>query len=286
VTDIAACREYTLNLDLQPLPILEELGKDDADDFDLLGPLGWAAIYYARAGIPVFPLQPGTKIPLARSRGVLDASTDSRVIRSWWKRCPIYNIGVACGVGFDVLDIDVKTTAQGWSRSTTAVRWPTPRSLGQSLHAQRRYPSTLGSQRCRQQQPRRREARTGLQRQGRLHRRCPVDHHAREDRWESVEPDRRGATFNWAGARQALALAPKVVSHQRSTTSGGKADGLIRTVREAPKGNRNNAPYWAARSAVDDRLDPGILREAARAAGLPDRDISSTLGSATRAGAT
>jgi Bifunctional DNA primase/polymerase, N-terminal len=28
-------------------------------------------------------------------------------------------------------------------------------------------------------------------------------------RWESVEPDCRGATFNWAGAKQALALAPK-----------------------------------------------------------------------------
>ena len=60
VTDIAACREYTLNLDLQRLPIIEDLGKDDADNPNLLGPLGWAAIFYARCGIPVHPLRPSS----------------------------------------------------------------------------------------------------------------------------------------------------------------------------------------------------------------------------------
>jgi hypothetical protein len=118
VTDIAACREYTLNLDLQRLPILEELGKDDRDNFDMFGPLGWAAIYYARAGIPVFPLAPGSKIPHKGSAGVKDATTDTRRIRPWRRRHPNDNIGLACGVIFDALDIDCKDRKPGYESLT------------------------------------------------------------------------------------------------------------------------------------------------------------------------
>jgi hypothetical protein len=94
---IRVCREHTLRLDLQRLP---EFNTEPHD---------WSAIFYARAGIPVFPLTPGTKIPLARSRGVNDATTDTRQIRSWWQDCPNYNIGLACGVIFDIVDVDVST---------------------------------------------------------------------------------------------------------------------------------------------------------------------------------
>jgi hypothetical protein len=55
----------------------------------------------------VFPLIPGNKTP-ATKHGKDDATTDLRVIRSWWRRNPNYNIGLVCGVIFDVLDIDIK----------------------------------------------------------------------------------------------------------------------------------------------------------------------------------
>jgi hypothetical protein len=70
-------------------------------------PLDWAAILYARAKIPVFPLRPGTKVP-ATANGFKDATTDLRVVRSWWRDNPRYNIGLATGHKFDVLDVDIK----------------------------------------------------------------------------------------------------------------------------------------------------------------------------------
>ncbi|WP_447412483.1 bifunctional DNA primase/polymerase, partial [Clostridium perfringens] len=71
-----------------------------------------AAIRYAQAGIPVLPMKPGSKLP-ATKHGVRDASTDLQVNRSWRADHPDCNIGLACGVVFDVLDIDVKAGAPG-----------------------------------------------------------------------------------------------------------------------------------------------------------------------------
>ena len=70
--------------------------------------LAWAAYFYARAGIPVHPLQPGSKVP-ATKHGVDDASTDMRLVRDFWRDHPDHNIGVACGVLFDVLTSTSKT---------------------------------------------------------------------------------------------------------------------------------------------------------------------------------
>lgn len=60
---------------------------------------------YASRGWPVFPLRPRDKAPITLN-GYLSASTDPDYIEAWWTNCPDANIGVACGVGFDVLDVD------------------------------------------------------------------------------------------------------------------------------------------------------------------------------------
>ncbi len=66
-----------------------------------------AALGYARAGWPVFPLSPGGKQPLPGSRGFYEATTDEAVIRGWWARVPAANVGVATGPGSGwVLDLD------------------------------------------------------------------------------------------------------------------------------------------------------------------------------------
>jgi hypothetical protein len=97
---IRTCRDYTEWLDFQRLP---ELNSDS---------LAWAAIFYARAGIPVHPLLPGSKVPASKN-GVKDASTDLRLIRNHWRDYPHHNIGRATGYKFDVLDVDTKDGRPG-----------------------------------------------------------------------------------------------------------------------------------------------------------------------------
>ena len=66
-----------------------------------------AALWYAKNGLPVFPLRPGDKRPLAE-RGFLDATTAEKQIRRWWSEHPTANIGIPTGEpsGWDALDID------------------------------------------------------------------------------------------------------------------------------------------------------------------------------------
>lgn len=65
-----------------------------------------AALWYAQQGAPVFPLQVGAKIPLPGTRGFKDATTDPSQIRAWWRARPDFNIGLATGHVFDVIDFD------------------------------------------------------------------------------------------------------------------------------------------------------------------------------------
>lgn len=73
-----------------------------------------AALVYARDyGWPVFPCKPGDKVPATR-HGFHDATTDTAQIGRWWRDNPRYNIGLATGHSFDVLDIDVPTGTFNW----------------------------------------------------------------------------------------------------------------------------------------------------------------------------
>lgn len=65
-----------------------------------------AALDYAEMlGWHVLPLVPREKRPLTKN-GLLDASADPAVVRDWWQRWPMANIGLRTGLSFDVLDID------------------------------------------------------------------------------------------------------------------------------------------------------------------------------------
>jgi hypothetical protein len=65
-----------------------------------------AALAYAAAGVPVFPLEPRGKDPVTK-RGFYDATTNPATIRRFW-RAPDRNIGIRTGAlsGFWILDID------------------------------------------------------------------------------------------------------------------------------------------------------------------------------------
>lgn len=67
--------------------------------------LAGAAVWYAERGHLVFPLRPGTKLPMTK-HGFKDASMNPDTIRAWWTREPQANIGLATGHLFDVIDVD------------------------------------------------------------------------------------------------------------------------------------------------------------------------------------
>jgi hypothetical protein len=69
------------------------------------------ALACARSKLPVFPCQPGTKMP-ATPHGYLDATTDPGQIREWFADRPDRNLALPTGApGFDVLDIDQRGEA-------------------------------------------------------------------------------------------------------------------------------------------------------------------------------
>lgn len=73
-----------------------------------------SAISYAERGWHVFPCHAQGKAPLT-PRGLNDATTDERMIRTWWTRWPDANIGVATGErsGIYVVDVDVANGKSG-----------------------------------------------------------------------------------------------------------------------------------------------------------------------------
>jgi hypothetical protein len=94
------------------------------------GALGAAAQWYARHGLPVFPLTPGAKVPMdgrltccggTHRRGCSDARTDPRAAAYWWAQHPDANVGVATGHVVDVIDVDGPA---GWRSWLDGADWP------------------------------------------------------------------------------------------------------------------------------------------------------------------
>jgi len=61
----------------------------------------------ARRCWPSRRIRRDTRIPKrAGGRGVHDATTDLDQVHAWWRRWPHANIGLRCGIRFDVIDVD------------------------------------------------------------------------------------------------------------------------------------------------------------------------------------
>lgn len=109
-------------IDADDLAEMNRLGAI-VDSLDVKRPpvsLHSAALYYAEQGLRVFPLSPGTKIPIKGSGGCLDATSDPEQVNAWWTANPAANIGIATGHLIDVVDIDglkgQTSRAKNWDR--------------------------------------------------------------------------------------------------------------------------------------------------------------------------
>lgn len=92
--------------------------------------LAESAAYLASRGLHVFPLTPGSKVPLparltccggSHRRGCLDALDNVHAARAWWRQHPTANIGLATGHRVDVIDVD---GTEGHHRWLAGQDWP------------------------------------------------------------------------------------------------------------------------------------------------------------------
>lgn len=244
-------------------------------------PLGEHARAYARAGLPVLPLRPRTKVP-ATAHGKDDATCDPQAIREWWGRWPHANIGIRPPAGIVVLDVDPRNGGQATFAALEAQHGELPTTWvaitgSDGWHIWLRCPGPY---------------------RGRLGEGIDLKSHSGYlVAPPSIHPC--GGIYEWANDHpiahaptwvRALARAPQAPATPRNTTWAAtcgtdRGEGLLRSVATAPAGNRNNALHWAACRANADGILEKIradLVAAARAAGLDDIEIRRTINSAER----
>ena len=242
------------------------------------------ALAYARRGWPVFPCQPGRKVPATR-HGCKDATTDEQQITSWFGRHPGRNVAIATGApGPDVLDVDVHGPAGNGYAALGRLHCA---GLLEDAYGYVRTPSgglhiyfTGTDQHCGHLAGHHVDFRS----QGGYVLAPPsqVDGHLYLP-WGT--PGRQG-TLSWERVCRALPSQPQRQRTDPRPAPDRDLDTLARWLARQPEGNRNAGLYWAANRALeaDPAADLSPLADAARRAGLGDQEISRTLDSARRTG--
>ena len=256
--------------------------------------LAGAAIRFANLGIPVFPCVPGGKQPLTPN-GFHDATSSAPTVHHWWQRTPDANIGLPTGAstGILVVDVDVHSGGSGFAaferaRSEgLADNWGwMVRTPSGGIHAY--YPPGLTASSARWQVPS-----------------AHVDF--RGDGGYVIAPPSRievdgvvktydviAVTTQAAKPLDAIKLRqflepprPRPVAPPSGLPPKGcRPEALARVVALTPEGGRNRALFWASCRMAEDGQSRAnavsYLMPAAQYAGLPDREIESTIDSAYR----
>lgn len=267
-----------------------------------LEPIGWplprrlpdtvadAAVAYASAGVPVFPCVPGEKNPLT-THGFHDATTDLRQVRSWWRRTPEANIGLATSHGVDVLDVDVHAIGTGFPLLRTLHRtgqiggWgQAVRSPSGGLHLY--YPTDAG-----------REQRSWSRGRAHLDFRglggyiiappSTVFTGRGARRYEVIAQGRAPAPIDADAIRELLTPPAAPASTSTPTVRGeASAERLAGWVAGLSEGNRNAGLFWAACRLAEAGLTENetrmVLEPAAVTTRLDPREIAATIRSAHR----
>jgi hypothetical protein len=254
-------------------------------------PLPQAAARYAAVGVPVCPCVPGQKRPLT-VHGFHDASTDPRTIRAWWVRSPMANIAIPTGAasGIEVVDIDRRPEHSGFSPFERARR----AGITAGWAALVRTPS------------------------GGIHAYYLAEKDRPQHSWQAprVHIDFRGDGGYVLAPPSIVGAAPRPAGYavmataQRAPVSIDAeilhaflgpvpatfvssrrqqpldVDALARWVAARGEGERNGALFWAACRAAENGVTPeeltAVLGPAAQHAGLPPREVATTIRSALR----
>jgi Bifunctional DNA primase/polymerase, N-terminal len=246
---------------------------------DRANPMLAAALRYAQADWPVFPCIPGQKAPATR-HGFLDATTDPGKITWWWSRHRERNVAIATGrPGPDVLDVDVHPGGNGFAAFNRLRR----AGLLDGAGAYVRTPSGglhayfTGSEQGNGRLP----AHHLDFRSGGGYIVAPPSHIGGRP-YELLKQQQGQGGLDWAAVTRLLEPQPR---HSHEWTIEGPTDTsrLAGWVARLPEGNRNDGLFWAANRALDAGVtDLSELAEAARSAGLDEREIARTLTSARR----
>jgi Bifunctional DNA primase/polymerase, N-terminal len=242
------------------------------------------ALAFAERRWPVFPCQPGQKIPATR-HGFLDATTDPDQITRWFGRHPEWNLAVATGApGPDVLDVDQHGEAGNGFAAFNQLRRAglldgasayvhTPSG---GLHA---YFTGTG------------------QRNGHLPR-----HHidfrstggyiltppsqVGGQPYQLVKTSDGQGGLDWATVTQILEPPKQPHRPEPRPAADGDVGRLASWVARQQQGNRNAGLFWAANRALeaDRAADLSPLAVAGRQAGLDEQEITRTLDSARQTG--
>lgn len=252
-----------------------------------------AVARFAAAGVPVFPCVPGGKRPLVE-HGFHDASMDAGQVAAWWRRWPGANIGVPTGLasGVDVVDVDRKATGSGFAAFDRARRV----GLVPGWLALVRTPS------------------------GGMHAYFPADPYRAQSSWQTarahvdfrgdggyvvvppslVETEGLRRPYELIGAAQTHSAAvdakalrdfldprPEPSFHRTGPTGAEDAERLAGWVAALGEGERNRGLFWAACRLAEAGVVPSAtldaLGPAAERAGLPPREVFTTIRSAYRA---
>jgi hypothetical protein len=247
-----------------------------------------AALRYAQAGWPVFPVRAGGKVPLTR-HGVHDATTQPGRILAWWDRHPDAGIGVATGPASGLLVVDVdapdgyaslaKLEATHGPLDTLEANTP---SGGCHLYLWQPGGRALGNTAGR--------LGPGLDTRGRggyvvaPPSRRPAGAYA----WQA-DPDPIAPAPDWLADLLDPPGEPRPAGRASRAPAGGDGRLLARfsrildVVGDAPQGERNTRLHWCAcrlRELLADGAPPGwaeLLVDAGVAAGLPRREASRTV---------
>jgi hypothetical protein len=239
--------------------------------------LGRAAIDLALSGVPVFPLQPRSKLPYRGSRGCLDATTDPLAVGRAWTARPDSNIGVTAVYA---VDLDSLAAEAAWLRLIAGK--PSPRTLEVRTHRGRHIwfvdPTSELSNTTGRLGP-------GIDTRGRHgYVLAPPSIHPLGSRYRWLTP--LGPVEPLPGWLIRLLTPPpppprptrvvRLVEGEVTREGHARIDGAVRLLERTAKGARHARLYWAARlaGALEQAglIGPGIaapmLRDAADACGL------------------
>lgn len=237
------------------------------------------ALAYARAGLPVIPLQPVDKVP-ACAHGKDDATLDLDRITRWWADRPDCNIGIRPPRGIVVLDVDPRN---GGNEDLAALN-----ARYGALPATWTARTGQGGQHIwlRADGPYRGKQGTGIDiksHSGYLV--APPSVHPNGQRYEWINSHPIAYAPPWLKAK--IAPPQPLPSRPRLTPVAIDGSALVNTVATAPEGKRNHLLYWAACRAIAEGTYPHLreaLADAATATGLTATEVGHTLKSAESKG--